>query len=324
MRASPNSGSSRVLFPSSVIKAGLASVFISSALYAPVEAKEPAHASPKEWTSAVLIAKVTTTKDGSPQIKPLDGSFHIDKPVPMASLAKMMTAYLVLEAVRSGKLGLDQRISIPKEANNLVFSRFSNLPGRVHDITVREAFVAMNSQSNNITTYALAVAVAGSEEHFVAMMNKKAVEMGLVTTRFLTSTGLPVMPDHQSEKDRRDPMTTVTEISKVGCALHRHFPEYEELLSDKKPEVNGQPLKVGPSSTAHLGFDDYEGGKSGTLSGCSSAVVILKRDFVLAVACAKNWIQRNGLLRKGRDAAHKSATLEPESPPTPEQHPNPS
>ncbi len=324
MRTSLNLGVPRLFISPAAISNGLGAVFLSSALLTPVEAKDPPQPPSKEWTSAVLIAKVTTSKDGSPQIKPLDGSFHIDKPVPMASLAKMMTAYLVLEAVRSGKLDLDQRITIPKEANNLAFSRFSNLPGGVRDITVREAFVAMNSQSNNITTYALAVAVAGSEGHFVEMMNKKAIQMGLVTTRFLTSTGLPVMPDRQGEKDRRDPMTTVAEISKVGCALHRHFPEYESLLSDKKPEVNGQPLKVGPSSTAHLGFDDYEGGKSGTLSGCSSAVVILKRDFVLAVACAKNWIQRNGLLRKGRDAAHKSATNEPESHPTPEQHPNPS
>lgn len=324
MRTATRFGVSYPRFASSVLRSGLAGMFLSSALCSAAAAKDQPSAPQKEWTSAVLIAKVETSKDGRPEIKPLDGSFHIDKPVPMASLAKMMSAYLVLEAVRSKKLDLDQKIPIPKEANNLAYSRFSNLPGSVRHITVREAFVAMNSQSNNITTYALAVAVAGTEEQFVAMMNDKAVQMKLTHTRFLTSTGLPVLPERDKKTERRDPMTTVSEISRIGCALHRDFPEYEYLLGDKKPEINGQALKVGPSSTVHLGFDDYEGGKSGTLSGCSSAVVLLKGDFVLAVACAKNWIQRNGLLKKGRDAAHKSLTTGDPSPPPPASHPNPS
>lgn len=114
-------------------------------------------------------------------------------PLPPASMTKMMTEYLVLEAIKQGKVAWDDRVTT--DAYGFWMGRhggsrvFLNL-GEVR--TVRELYTAMAVYSANDATVMLAKHVAGSEAAFVEQMNKKAKAFGMTHTRFVTSTGFPL------------------------------------------------------------------------------------------------------------------------------------
>ena len=112
--------------------------------------------------------------------------------LPTASMAKMMSELVVLEAIEAGKLDWDSPVSISDYAYYI-----SHHPGYAsvdlkQDITytVKELFDAMAIHSANDATIALAEAVSGSEARFVQQMNHRAEDLGLNASKFVNSTGL--------------------------------------------------------------------------------------------------------------------------------------
>ncbi|MEW6183811.1 MAG: serine hydrolase [Bacillota bacterium] len=117
---------------------------------------------------------------------------NIDAAFPPASMTKMMTEYLVLEAIKGGKVTWGQKISISDYAYTISQNRkLSNVPLRKDDrYSVRELYESMIIYSANGSTIALAELVGGSETDFLKMMNAKAKQMGLKNYKFVNSTGL--------------------------------------------------------------------------------------------------------------------------------------
>jgi len=116
-----------------------------------------------------------------------------DEPLPPASMTKMMTEYLLLDAINSGKASWDDVVTASEYAHwmgKYGGSRVYLAQGEQR--TVRELMYAMAVYSANDATVALAEYVAGSETNFVNLMNEKAAEFGMTETHFLTSTGYPV------------------------------------------------------------------------------------------------------------------------------------
>lgn len=115
-----------------------------------------------------------------------------DLKLPPASMTKMMTEYLVLEAIKEGKINWDTTTQISDYAYWLSADPSFSGIGLIQDknYTVRQLYEGMAIISDNATTVALAELVAGSEGEFVKMMNEKAVEMGLQEYKFVNSTGL--------------------------------------------------------------------------------------------------------------------------------------
>ncbi|GGK35872.1 D-alanyl-D-alanine carboxypeptidase [Caldalkalibacillus thermarum] len=118
---------------------------------------------------------------------------NADLSLPPASMSKMMTEYLVLEALSQGQFDWDTVVVASEYAHYL-----GGLDGtsRVwlalgEERTVEELYTAMAVYSANDATVALAELVAGSEERFVQMMNEKAAELGMTNSTFVNSTGLP-------------------------------------------------------------------------------------------------------------------------------------
>lgn len=117
---------------------------------------------------------------------------NADESLPIASMSKIMTELIVLEAIEKGTLHWDDPVTISEYAYTI-----SNHPGyasvqleRDKEYTVQELFYAMAIQSANGATIALAEAVSGHEKDFVTLMNNKAVELQLKDTHFVNSTGL--------------------------------------------------------------------------------------------------------------------------------------
>ncbi|SFI71050.1 D-alanyl-D-alanine carboxypeptidase family protein [Thermoflavimicrobium dichotomicum] len=114
--------------------------------------------------------------------------YNAEEPRAPASMTKMMSAFVVLDQIKAGKLRWDDKVEISKRAAAIPEAKIDLKPGK--EETVRTLFDAMLIQSANNATVALAEKVGRSEEGFVALMNKKAKELGMKNTQFRTASGL--------------------------------------------------------------------------------------------------------------------------------------
>ncbi|MBV6410314.1 MAG: D-alanyl-D-alanine carboxypeptidase [Burkholderiales bacterium] len=144
-------------------------------------------------------------------------SYNPDERVEPASLTKMMTAYVVLAALKEGRLKPDQAVAVSERAWKAQGSRMFIEPKR--PVSVDELLHGLIVQSGNDACIALAEAVAGSEEAFVQAMNREAQRLGLKATRFANSTGLSD-PQHYS---------TARDLGALAAALIRDHPEHYPL-----------------------------------------------------------------------------------------------
>ncbi len=143
-----------------------------------------------------------------------------------ASLTKLMTAYLVFDALKQKKLKPEQVVPVSEKARKATGSRMFIQTDIA--VTVNELMRGMIVQSGNDATIALAEAVAGTEEAFVALMNREAKRMGLAATQYVNSTGLPA-PQHTS---------TARDLAQLTAALIRDYPEHYPLYSQKEFSYN--------------------------------------------------------------------------------------
>jgi serine-type D-Ala-D-Ala carboxypeptidase (penicillin-binding protein 5/6) len=115
--------------------------------------------------------------------------------LPPASMTKIMTMLLIMEALDKGKLTLDEKVRASEYAASMGGSQIFLEPGE--EMTVKEMMQGIAIGSGNDASVAMAERIAGSEEAFVEMMNNKVKELGLKDTVFKNTTGLPVS-DHFS------------------------------------------------------------------------------------------------------------------------------
>lgn len=113
---------------------------------------------------------------------------NIHEKLPIASITKIMSMYLVMEAIENGKLSFDDFVPVTEYAYSFGGSQVYLKPGE--EFTVHEMLKAVAIHSANDATVALAEKVAGSEDVFVSMMNEKAQELGLKNTKYLDCSGL--------------------------------------------------------------------------------------------------------------------------------------
>ena len=194
---------------------------------------------------------------------------NADTPLPPASMAKMMTEYLVLKAIRSGKLSWDQVITVGENAASQIGSRIFLARGDKH--TVEELYIAVAVGSANDAAVQLAEAVAGSEEAFVELMNETAREIGMTNSHFINATGLDRadMP----EKFRPPESVGETEMSARDTAILAYhilkeepdFLKYSSILEykfrerDKTPMLNWNWMLEAAAEKPALRQFSYEG-----------------------------------------------------------------
>lgn len=152
-----------------------------------------------------------------------------DRPVAPASLAKLMTAYLVFDALRLGRLALKQTLPVSDRAWRQPGSRmFIDTKMKV---PVEDLLKGLLVQSGNDAAVVLAEGVAGSEERFVQLMNEQARLLGMPATRFVNPTGLS-QPGQQS---------TARDLATLATRLLRDFPERAHFHAIRKYRYEGTP-----------------------------------------------------------------------------------
>lgn len=159
-------------------------------------------------------------------------SKNADERLPVASMAKMMTEYLLLEAIHEGKVKWDQTYTPDDYVYEISQDRsLSNVPLRKDgSYTVKELYQATAIYSANAAAIALSEVVAGSEKNFVEQMNKKAKELGMKNFKFVNATGLANKDLHGKQ-----PVGSVDEENEVSARdmaiLADHLiKDYPEIL----------------------------------------------------------------------------------------------
>ncbi len=152
---------------------------------------------------------------------------NADQRVEPASLTKLMTAYIVFQALKDGRLKQDQQVMVSEKAWKAEGSRTFIEPNKPVDANT--LIHGLIIQSGNDAAIALAEAVAGSEETFAASMNQTAARLGMSATHFVNATGLPD-PQHY---------TTARDLTRLAAAIIRDFPEYFPIYSQKEFTYHG-------------------------------------------------------------------------------------
>jgi len=152
---------------------------------------------------------------------------NADKPLPPASLTKLMTAYVLFGKLKAGTLKRDDLILISQQACNAKGARLFLRPGS--SIRAEDLLKGLMVLSANDAAIALAEQVAGSEKNFVAEMNAVARGLGLDHSVFMNATG-------HNEKGHG---STARDLARLAAALIREFPEYYSWFSLKEVSDGG-------------------------------------------------------------------------------------
>jgi len=176
-----------------------------------------------------------------------------------ASLTKIMTALLVFEAIRDGKLTLDTKIGCSELAHSQPPSKVGLPVGG--EMTVETALQALILKSANDVAIMLAEAVAGSQEAFVAKMNATAVRLGMTRTVFANANGLPAA----------EQVTTARDLAKLTTAVLRDFPAYGSMWAAVEMRIGKRRLRS--HNGLLMNYDGADGIKTGFICDSGFNVV---------------------------------------------------
>jgi len=204
---------------------------------------------PRGAAAAPYAALVMDTRSGA-----VYHAENADQRLHPASLTKMMTLYIAFQAAERGEIDLDAAITVSQNAAAEPPSRLGLTPGQ--RIALRELVAATAVKSANDAATALAEAISGSEEAFVARMNETARALGMTNTSFRNAHGLTA----------EGHLSTARDMTVLGRHLYFEFPQYFELFS--RPSV-----EIGGSRYAHTNGRFLQGyqGADGIKTGYTSA-----------------------------------------------------
>lgn len=144
---------------------------------------------------------------------------EMDKEVAIASMTKMVSQILILDAIREGKINWDDVVTVSQNAADMGGSQIYLSVGE--KISVRDLFKGISMASANDATVQMAEVLAGTENSFVSMMNKKVQELGLKHTKFKNCTGLDEDGHYSSAYD----------MAMIARELIVNYPEILEFSS---------------------------------------------------------------------------------------------
>jgi len=235
----------------------LAAVLAPAVLWAQGQAPQPPEIAARNYLLLdVTAGQVLASKD-------------IDAPVEQASLTKLMTGYLVFDALRAKKITLEQKLPVSVLAWKMPGSRMFIDPKM--QVPVEDLIKGMIVQSGNDATMALAEGVGGTAENFVKLMNDQAKALGMKNTAYKNPEGL-TEPGHT---------TTARDLGVLATRLMQDFPEYMHYYATKHYAYPGTPPSNGTNRNSLLFRDPtVDGLKTGHTAAAGYCLVATsKRDF---------------------------------------------
>nr|WP_298413330.1 D-alanyl-D-alanine carboxypeptidase [uncultured Halomonas sp.] len=223
----------------SILARGLSAVVafavVSTALLMPLQAEA---ANPR-YASIVLDVESGEVLSAS----------NADAPRYPASLTKMMTLYLLFEAMEDNTLTLEDTFTVSSNAAAQPPSKLWVRPG--DKVSIKDAILALVVRSANDVAVVVAEGLAGSERAFAGQMTDKAHALGMTSTIFRNASGLP--DDLQ--------VTTAKDMAKLSLSLMQDFPQYYDYFSQTRFVYNGK------THTGHNNLLDSYAGADGLKTG---------------------------------------------------------
>ena len=216
----------------------------------------PANAAKKKLPQKIQVPIQTSLIVDGKSGKILHSSNATSKIYP-ASLTKVMTVYLLFEALDSGKLSLDQELYVSNYATQALPSKLY-LKAKER-ITVRDTILALAVKSANDAARVAAENIASSEAKFARLMTLRAKQLGMTNTNFTNASGW-----HDPKQ-----YTTSIDLAKLSIAIKRDFPKYYPMFNKTSFKFKGKNINGHNRVTAT--YTGAEGLKTGytTPAGCN-------------------------------------------------------
>ena len=159
---------------------------------------------------------------------------NADERRPVASVTKVMTILLTLEAIDAGSAGLDDRVPVSERAMSMGGSQVFLEAGQSYKL--RDLLKSVIVASANDAAVALAEYMDGTEEVFVRRMNERAKELGLENTHYVNCTGLPA----------KEHYTTARDVARLSAQLDRHplYYEFSTIWMDEIGHKGGRKTQM--------------------------------------------------------------------------------
>ncbi|MEM7567149.1 MAG: serine hydrolase [Pseudomonadota bacterium] len=256
-------------------------------------------------------------------------SRHADKARFPASITKVMTLYMLFEAIEQGRVKMSDRVVMSRHAASMPPSKLYIKAGR--SISVQDAIKALVTKSANDVAAAVGEHLGGTESEFAAMMTTKARQLGMTRTTFRNASGLP----NSGQK------TTARDLARLGMAIREHFPKQFEVFKTrsfrygKSTYTNHNRLLGSVSCVDGIKTGYIRASGFNLLASCTSG----KRRIVAVVMGGRSGKTRNahmaelikgyvgkatrrrGQLQVRKPGATRFAALAPAIPPAPRSRP---
>lgn len=198
-----------------------------------------------------------------------------DEKLPPASITKVMTMLLIMEAIDQGKIKWDDKVRTSEYAASMGGSQIFLEPGE--EMSVKEMLKGIAMASGNDASVAMAEKIAGSEEVFVQMMNERAKQLGMLHTHFVNCNGLPAADHYSSAND----------IAIMSRALLQHpeITEFTGVYQDYLRKDSAKPFWLVNTNKLvrfYTGADGLKTGFTAEAKFCLSATA--KRDGLRVIA----------------------------------------
>lgn len=212
---------------------------------------------------------------------------------PIASISKLMTYLLVMEAMDSGEISRNGKVTISKEAEDVTYSYGMIWLKEGMKVPIKDLIQAMLIPSSNESAVALACHVAGSQEEFTKLMNKRANELGLKNTHFYTASGLPKNLDDDDEDGyilpskylKTENYSSVEDLFKLGSFIMKKYPKITKITSKKNISLEQFSFNADNTNTLLKKDNRINGLKTGSTPGAGRCIIVTrneKTDFKLA------------------------------------------
>lgn len=186
-----------------------------------------------------------------------------------ASLTKVMTLYVLFEALDSGKFSLSDKLYVSENATK-------SKPGKLYlkageEISVKDAILALIVKSANDAAVVVAENIAGSEQKFSKLMNARAKQLGMRSSFFTNASGW----HHPNQ------VTTAIDLAKLSIAIKKDFPQYYGFFAKTNFKFKGKQINGHNRLTAH--YPGAEGLKTGFTNpaGCNLITVATRNGKTL-------------------------------------------
>ncbi len=274
-----------------------------------IHTQEPFRISPAALEEAGYFYGVNSVLVGDATTGEIYYRYQSDLSYPIASISKLMTCLLTMDAISAGQIGLNEPVIISDAVQSLSRSGDGVISLEAGEqITVRELLLGALLPSSNECALCLAERIAGSEEAFVQMMNQTAQDLGLSQAIFFNSNGLPSYAEDVIPAKRQNSMSA-EDMFRLVSHLLKVYPQITDMTSLEKATLESLDLEVRNTNPLLQNLPQVTGLKTGTTNKAGACLVTtltaddgtMEHDLVVVVLGTEDSMERgrvSGLLAR--------------------------